>query len=538
MTAADTPVLSVRGLTIDLPSGGDRRSAVESVSFDLAAGEILCVVGESGSGKSATAFAVMNLLARELDVSAGQILFKGQDLLTLPAEARRTFSGQSMSMIFQEPMTALNPVYSIGHQVEEVLVIHQPDMSRATRHARMLETLRAVNLPDPVAIAKAYPHQISGGQRQRVMIAMALILNPSVLIADEPTTALDVTTQAQILKLIDTLRHKRGAGVLFITHDIGVVREIADRVIVMRGGRVIEAGPAAKVLDSPTQDYTRQLIDAVPPLQAPPPRAPVQGRPLLNIAGLDKTYGKGLLAGRRIAAVADVDLTVAQGEVLSIVGESGSGKSTLARIVAGLVPPSSGTIDLPKGGAADARGTRVNKVQMVFQDPNRSLNPRLRIGASLIEGPMNAGLSRAEAMARGAALIARVGLEPSALQRYPHQFSGGQRQRICIARALAMEPDLLIADEAVSALDMTVQNQVLDLLEELQRELGLGMIFITHDLRVAARISDRICVMQKGRIVEQGTAAKVLANPKSAYTQQLLDAMPGRAAVAKIAAGI
>ncbi|WP_041527751.1 dipeptide ABC transporter ATP-binding protein [Paracoccus aminophilus] len=524
------PVLSLRGVTIALPEGADRPHAVEEISFDLAPGEILCVVGESGSGKSATSFAVMNLLARGMNVTSGQILFNGDDLLALPTEARRKLSGQALSMIFQEPMTALNPVQSVGQQIEEVLVIHEPGLSRAARRARMLEMLASVHLPDPAAIAKARPHQISGGQRQRVMIAMALILNPSVLIADEPTTALDVTTQKQILKLIDNLRRASGAGVLFITHDIGVVREIADRVIVMRGGKIVEAGPADQVLNNPREAYTQQLIDAVPPLEPPPPRALPEGPTLLEINRLGKAFGGGFWSSRRVDAVRDMDLRLSQGEVLSIVGESGSGKSTLARIVAGLVPPTSGSIALahsPHGASS-----RKQRVQMVFQDPNRSLNPRIRIGASLIEGPMNAGVSRAKALDRSAQLIARVGLDPSALQRYPHQFSGGQRQRICIARALAMEPDLLIADEAVSALDMTVQKQVLELLSELQRELGLGMIFITHDLRVAAQISDRICVMQKGQIVEQGRAVDVFNAPASAYTRQLLDAMPGRGTAA------
>ena len=495
-------------------------------------GEIVCIVGESGSGKSVTAFTIMGLLPRELAPSAGEVRLEGEDVLKARPERLRELRGTRMAMIFQEPMTALNPVVTIGDQIDEVLRIHT-DLGPGARKAKVIDVMTAMRLPDPERLFDAYPHQISGGQRQRVMIAAALVLDPSLLIADEPTTALDVTTQAQILKLIKDLQRRRGTGVLFITHDFGVVAEIADRVVVMRHGRVVEEGPAAEVLQRPRHDYTRMLIAAVPSLE---PKAAVDqtGAVALDTVGLVKTYGGGGLfkTGRVVRAAENVNLTLRRGETLGIVGESGSGKTTVARCIARLVTPSAGVIRIGDVDIAGLPERRLRpyrrRVQVVFQDPYRSLNPRRKIGASIIEGPMNFGLSEREALERARSLMGLVGLGPDALGRYPHQFSGGQRQRIAIARALAMEPELLIADEAVSALDVSVQRQVLDLLDDVKRRFDLAVLFITHDLRVAAQICNRIMVMERGLVVEEGLTAQVFAAPAHAYTRALIEAAPGR----------
>ncbi|PWB57216.1 MAG: microcin ABC transporter ATP-binding protein [Bradyrhizobiaceae bacterium] len=528
------PVLEVQGLTVRLPANADRFNAVENVSFAVHPGEIVCVVGESGSGKSVTAHAIMGLLPPDqLAPTAGRALLEGDDLLKkTPAELRR-LRGDRMSMIFQEPMTALNPVMRVGAQIEEVLEIHT-DLGETERRRRVLEVMEAVRLPEAEKMAAAYPHQLSGGQRQRIMIAAALALDPVLLIADEPTTALDVTTQAQILRLIKELRERRNTGVLFITHDFGVVAEIAHRVVVMQHGLVVEQGPTEEILRRPRHDYTRMLIRAVPSL-TPPARAPVTGTPVvLETAGLGKTYAMGGFFGarREVKAASEVDLSVRRGETLGVVGESGSGKSTVARCIARLIEPSEGAI-LIEGIDVARLGTRAlrphrKRVQIVFQDPYRSLNPRRTVGASIVEGPMNFGMPAEKARARAEELMRLVGLDPEALSRFPHQFSGGQRQRICIARALAMEPEILIADEAVSALDVSVQAQVLELIDDVRRRFNLAVLFITHDLRVAAQICDRIAVMNRGEVVEQGPTAAVFGNPQHPYTRALFDAAPGR----------
>ncbi len=533
---ADTaaPVLAIKGLTVGLPAGSDRANAVAGVSFSVGPGEIVCVVGESGSGKSVTAQSVMGLLPRELTPEAGEVRLEGEDVLKATTARLRALRGTRMAMIFQEPMTALNPVMKVGDQIAEVLEIHT-DLSQADRRQRVMEIMRAVQLPEPERLIGAYPHQISGGQRQRIMIAAALVLDPALLIADEPTTALDVTTQAQILKLIRELQERRGTGVLFITHDFGVVAEIAHRVVVMQSGRVAEAGATADILRRPQSDYTRMLIAAVPSLK-PPPRAPRTGPVALATVGLSKTYGRmrRLFPGRVVQAARDVDLVVRRGETVGIVGESGAGKSTVARCIARLVEPTSGAIrigdiDVARLRERHLRAHRRN-VQIVFQDPYRSLNPRRTVGAAIIEGPMNFGLAAAEARKRASRLMVLVGLSPDVLDRYPHQFSGGQRQRIAIARALAMEPQLLIADEAVSALDVSVQAQVLKLLDDVRQRFDLAVLFITHDLRVAAQVCDRIAVMQRGVVVEQGATAEVFAAPQHEYTRALFEAAPGRTA--------
>jgi peptide/nickel transport system ATP-binding protein len=526
-------VLDIRGLTVRLPSGADRANAVEDVSLSVRKGEIVCIVGESGSGKSVTAFTVMGLLPKGVLVpSAGAILLEGEDVLEASPARLRDLRGTRMAMIFQEPMTALNPVLTIGDQVDEVLRIHTK-LNERERKAKVIEIMAAMRLPDPERLYDAYPHQISGGQRQRIMIAAALVLDPSLLIADEPTTALDVTTQAQILALIKDLQRRRGTGVLFITHDFGVVAEIADRVVVMQHGRVVEQGAAEEVLRRPQHPYTRMLIAAVPSLDAPP-REPKTGPAALETVGLAKIYGgKGFFRKERSVRAADnVNLAVRKGETLGIVGESGSGKTTVARCVARLIDPTQGAIrvtdiDIARMGQRELRPYR-RRVQVIFQDPYRSLNPRRTVGAAIVEGPMNFGLSGHEALERARSLMKLVGLSPDVLDRYPHQFSGGQRQRIAIARALAMEPEVLIADEAVSALDVSVQAQVLDLLDDVKRRFDLAVLFITHDLRVAAQICDRIMVMEKGIVVEEGPTHRVFTRPEHPYTRALLDAAPGR----------
>jgi ABC-type glutathione transport system ATPase component len=526
-------VLEVRGLSVALPAGGDRRRAVQDVSFSVERGEILCLVGESGSGKSVIAQALMGLLPQTLPLTGGSILLEGEDLAKARPERLRALRAVRMSMVFQEPMTALNPVMTCGAQVDEVLGQHTR-LSPAERRARILDIVREVALPDPERIVASYPHQLSGGQRQRIVIAMALVLEPALLIADEPTTALDVTTQAQILKLIQELQARHGTGVLFITHDFGVVAEIAHRVAVLRLGEMVEVGSKAEVLRRPQHFYTRMLIGAVPKIH-PQGRASDASAPVvLATRNLAKVYvDRGWFSGRReVRAAEGVTLEIRRGQTLGIVGESGSGKSTVARCIVRLIDPSGGEIrvggeDIATMPRAALRALR-RKVQIVFQDPYRSLNPRRTVGEAIIEGPRNYGLSRREALERARRLMQLVRMDPGALNRYPHQFSGGQRQRICIARALAMEPELLVADEAVSALDVSVQAQVLALLEEIRERLNLAMLFITHDLRVAAQVCDHVAVMSQGRIVEQGPALEVFTSPRHAYTRALFAAAPGR----------
>jgi len=527
------PRLSISDLTIALPKGADRVSALESVSLDVGSDEIVCLVGESGSGKSMTAGAVMRLLPSSVRVVSGRISLDGTDLLRLPEPDMRAVRGARIGMIFQEPMTALNPLLTIGNQIGEIYRIHT-QLSAHEIAARVETLLGEVLIPDPARVAKAYPHEVSGGQRQRAMIAMALALEPSVLIADEPTTALDVTTQAQILKLIRDLQKRKGTGVLFITHDFGVVAEIADRVAVMQHGKIVEQGRAEEILNAPQHPYTRSLIAAVPPLH-PTPRLKSEGPLQLQISGLSKTYGsKGLFPrNRRVThAVKDVSFELRQGATLGIVGESGSGKSTLARCLVRLIEADAGQvrldgIDLTALSAKDWR-RESRRVQMVFQDPFGSLNPRRRVGDLVGQGLVVRGVSKAEALQRARRLFELVGLSPDAVGRFPHEFSGGQRQRIGLARALALDPEILIADEPVSALDVSVQAQVLDLLADLRQRLGLSLVFITHDLRVAAQVADDILVMRNGVIVETGPAAQVLEHPRHPYTQALVASVPGR----------
>ncbi len=476
----------------------------------------------------------MGLLQKNALVpTGGSIKLVGEELLTASDRRLRQLRATRMAMIFQEPMTALNPVVPVGRQIDEVLRAHT-DLDARARRKRILDMMEQVRLPQVERIFASYPHRLSGGQRQRIMIAMALVLEPKLLIADEPTTALDVTTQKQILTLIRDLQRDHGTAVLFITHDMGVVAEIADRVAVMRNGRLVETGPLQSILRTPTMEYTRNLLSSVPSLVPRAPRADTTEPVVLETTGLGKIYRERSFFGktREVAAADDVTLTLRKGRTLGIVGESGSGKSTVARCIVRLIDPTSGGIRLVGREISNlSRGPlqpHRKRIQIVFQDPYRSLNPRVTIGESIAEGPINYGTPRAQALAKARELLELVDLPADAISRYPHQFSGGQRQRIAIARALALDPDVLVADEAVSALDVSVQAQVLELFAEIQKRLGIALLFITHDLRVAAQICDDVAVMQHGRIVEQGPAAAVLTHPQQAYTRTLLDAAPGR----------
>jgi peptide/nickel transport system ATP-binding protein len=526
------PILSLDRLSVALPKGADRAYALKDVSLSIASNEILCVVGESGSGKSMMANAIMRLLPNAVSIETGRIMFDGHDLCAATPAGMRGVRGAGIAMIFQEPMTALNPLRTIGDQIGEMFSVHTK-LSRAEIHARVTALLDDVRIPDPRSAARAYPHELSGGQRQRAMIAMALALDPRLLIADEPTTALDVTTQAQILKLIRDLQQRKKTAVLFITHDFGVVAEIADRVVVMQHGQIVEQGKADEVLKRPVHSYTRQLIAAVPPLTAPPPR-PLSPENILTIANVSKTYRTGGFLGRgaRVTpAVKDASLNLPKGATLGIVGESGSGKSTLARCIVRLIDPDTGSIRLDGKDWASMDRDEVRRetrhIQMVFQDPFASLNPRRKAAELVAQGPIVHGTPRSTAIAEARKLFEMVGLDPSAGDRFPHEFSGGQRQRIGLARALALKPDVLIADEPVSALDVSVQAQVLKLLAELRERLGLSIVFITHDLRVAAQVCDLVAVMKEGEIVEHGPVAEVFGKPQHSYTQALLASVPG-----------
>ena len=532
MSVPPTPVLSIENLCLRLPDLAERADAVSDLSLTVAPGETLCVVGESGSGKTMLALSVIGLLPRGISARSGRIVLGSADLLSLDEAAMCEVRGRDIGMVFQEPMTSLNPVMRVGDQITEAFAAHSM-FDPAERRRRTLSLIEEVGLPAPDEIALSYPHELSGGQRQRIMIAIALALEPKLLIADEPTTALDVTTQAQVLRLIDNLRRRHGTAVLFITHDFGVVAEIADRVAVLQQGRLVEEGFTDEILTRPSHPYTQRLLSAVPTLD-PPPAKNLDGAPFsLAVKGLSKTYRESrLFSGRRaVRAAEDITFDIRRGETLGLVGESGSGKSTVGRCVLRLVEPDAGRIEVggkPFSGLSQAalRPER-RRIQMVFQDPYASLNPRRTVERIIAEGPIAQGGDPPLAIQKARELLALVGLPAGAATRYPHEFSGGQRQRIGIARALALEPEVLVADEPVSALDVSVQAQVLDLIRTLQERLGLAILFITHDLRVAAQVCDRIGVMQKGRIVEIAETANLFARPREAYTRQLLSAVPG-----------
>jgi peptide/nickel transport system ATP-binding protein len=524
------PALSIEGLNIALPEGADRRLAVEQLDLTLRPGEITCLVGESGSGKSMVARSILGLLPPRVRITSGVLRFGAIDLARASEAQLRAIRGLEIGMVFQEPMTALNPLHRVGRQVDEVLRLHTK-LSRRERRERVVQLLADVNLPDPERLYRAYPHQLSGGQRQRVVIAMALALRPKLLIADEPTTALDVTTQAQILAQLRELQRERNTSLLFITHDFGVVAEIADRVAVIQHGRLVEEGRRDDVLRTPTHPYTRSLLAAVPRLRVPSRPAYQPGIQILEARNLKKTYPRRGFRGRATLALDDVSVMLRKGETLGLVGESGSGKSTLARVLTRLAPADTGDVLL--GGEQLAYLNRRQlrpyrkRIQMVFQDPYASLDPRQSVGAIIAEGPIIQGVDRAAAKAKVAELLELVGLKAAAAARFPHEFSGGQRQRIGIARALALEPEVLVADEPVSALDVSVQAQVLKLLDDIKLKLNLSMLFVTHDLRVALQVCDRIAVMRAGRIVEIGDAATIHESPSHPYTRELFAAVPG-----------
>ncbi|MDS9467250.1 ABC transporter ATP-binding protein [Paracoccus sp. MBLB3053] len=556
----NSPLVSIRKLRLSFQTNDGPVIGVRQLSFDIAAGECVCVVGESGSGKSVSSLSLMRLVEfGGGEIAKGELLFRRDggavDLAQAQPAVMRDIRGNEIAMIFQEPMTALNPVFTVGDQLAEGLVTHRA-MSRKEALGRALELLREVRIPEPERRLRQYPHELSGGMRQRVVIAMAMACRPRLLICDEPTTALDVTIQAEILALIDRLKRETGMAVMFITHDMAVVAQMADRVVVMFRGDKVEEGPVEQIFENPQQDYTKALLAAVPRLgemtgrDAPEPMrlmrageiaeptGPVLAKsaePLLEVRNLCTRFAvKGGLLRRTVAqvhAVEDVSFTVNAGETLSLVGESGCGKSTTGRSILRLVEPSAGTVHL--GGRdilalnpAQLRRAR-RDMQMIFQDPFASLDPQMKLLSQIEEPMLNFGIgNRSERRDRIEKLFDRVELPRSFMNRYPHEMSGGQRQRIAIARALALNPRLIIADEAVSALDVSVQAQVLNLLMELQRDLGISMLFISHDMAVVERVSHHVGVMYLGRIVEFGTRRQVFENPQHSYTRQLMAAVP------------
>ncbi|WP_342234963.1 ABC transporter ATP-binding protein [Inquilinus sp. OTU3971] len=544
MTGPGSPLLQVRNLSTQVATPAGPKLVVEDLSFDLDPGETLCVAGESGSGKSMTSLSIMGLLPQPMArVAGGQVLLEGRDLLALPERQMRRVRGGEIAMIFQEPMTSLNPVMSVGRQIAEAIRAHrQVDGAEARRLA--LEALEAVRIAEPERRLRQHPHELSGGMRQRVMIAMALACRPKLLIADEPTTALDVTIQAQILELMRDLRRQFGTALILITHDMGVVAEMADRVVVMHQGRVVESGPVVPLFEAPRQDYTRQLLAAVPklgqlagrdaPLRADAPALPAANQPVIEVKDLTVRFdiAGGLLQRtvKRVHAVESLSFTLNPGETLALVGESGCGKSTTGKALMGLVPWR-GSIRIAGAEAAGLGPTALKplrrNIQMVFQDPYASLDPRMTVGGLVAEPLVIHGLARGGELAdRVEWLFRRVGLEPELRHRHPHEFSGGQRQRICIARALSLSPKAIIADESVSALDVSVQARVLDLLHELQADLGLAYLFISHDMAVVEQISHRVAVMYLGQIVETGTRRQIFEDARHPYTRTLMQAVP------------
>ncbi|MEV8503683.1 ABC transporter ATP-binding protein [Actinoplanes sp. NPDC051475] len=508
-------LLSVRDLRISF--GATR--AVDGLSFDLVAGGALGIVGESGSGKSATALALLGLHDRA--EIGGRITFDGTELTTAGEEQLRAIRGAGIAMVFQEPLTALSPFHTVGDQIAEVYRLHTGGTRRAARE-RAVEVLGQVHIPDPARRAGAYPHQFSGGMRQRALIAMAIACRPRLILADEPTTALDVTVQAQILDLLDEVRTTTGAALLLISHDLGVVAGATESVVVMREGVAVEEGPTATVLTTPRAAYTKALLAAVP---KPAPARTIDGAPLLRLTGVRKHFPQPRRRSLRrpdpVKAVDDVTLDVREGETLGIVGESGTGKTTLARMMVGLISPSAGRITFDGADVARRRG---RSVQMVFQDPLSSLNPRRTVGESIADPLRLQG--EAAPRARVEDLLDRVGLTPGAYERYPHELSGGMRQRVGIARALAPRPRLIVCDEPVSSLDVTTQAQVLALLEDVRREYGLTLVFVSHDLAVLRQVADRVAVLHAGTIVELGDVADVYERPQHPYTKELLAAVP------------
>ena len=559
MNRVPGPLLSVRDLRVQFRlEDGEYLEAVKGISFDVAKNQTVALVGESGSGKSVTAMAILRLLPPQssLIMPGSHIDFAGKNLLDLPISDLRHMRGRDIAMIFQEPMSSLNPVYSVGRQITETLLLHTT-LSRTESKARAIELLTEVGMPDPARRFHAFPHELSGGQQQRVMIAIAIACEPKLLIADEPTTALDVTVQKQILALLAEIQKRRGMSILFITHDLGVVGEFADRVVVMRHGQIREAGPTTRVFSTPQDAYTKALLNCRPRLDRRPKRLPmiedftgpnafVEGPyqvrgygptddMILSVAGLSKYFPvqDGVFRKQMFKAVDNVSFQLARGKTLGVVGESGSGKSTVGLTLMRLHAATAGTvkfdgIDLLGLSVRDFRAYK-RRIQIIFQNPYASLNPRFTVGQVLTEPMLLHGIGETPTERRQMAqdLLARVGLPAAAYHKYPYQFSGGQRQRIAIARCLTMKPDILICDEAVSALDVSVQAQVLNLLQDLQDEFGLSYIFISHDLSVIKQMSDQVLVMQNGKVVEQNASDAIYDNPQTDYTRRLLSAIPG-----------
>ncbi|CPV60311.1 Putative oligopeptide ABC transporter%2C ATP-binding protein [Mycobacteroides abscessus] len=523
-------VVDITGLTVDFEVDKQWVPAVKGVSLSVAKGEVLAIVGESGSGKSTTAMAIPALLPPSARVR-GSVKLNGAELLGATNDELRAVRGKDVAVIFQEPMTALNPVYTIGWQIAEAVCAHKK-MSRRQARDRAVELLDLVDMPEPAKRVKHYPHQLSGGQRQRAMIAQALALDPGLLIADEPTTALDVTVQAEILDLMRDLRHRIDAGIILITHDMGVVADMADRIMVMKDGEVVEQGDAEGIFHRAQQPYTRQLLASVPHLGATLHGRDESNPPPIDLA-LSVEHAVIEYPGKSgsFRAVDDVSFTIGRGEVVGLVGESGSGKSTIGRAAVGLLRVASGTIcvagqDISTANRKQLRDIR-SKVGVVFQDPGSSLNPRWPIGQSIAEPlTLHTDMDRTQREGRVKTLLEQVQLPAAMRNRFPHQLSGGQRQRVGIARALALEPTLLIADEPTSALDVSVQATVLDLFAELQREHGFACLFISHDLAVVELVASRIAVLNRGRLAEFGSDTQVLTAPKDDYTKRLLAAVP------------
>lgn len=554
----DQPIAQIKGLRVEFQTKDGPVVGVENVSFDVNPGETVCIVGESGSGKSVSSLSLMRLVEfGGGEIAGGELMFNGRggettDLAKAEQEMMKQIRGNEIGMIFQEPMTALNPVFTVGRQLTEGLRIHK-GMTKKQAEERALELLRQVRIPEPERRLKQYPHELSGGMRQRVVIAMAMACEPRLLIADEPTTALDVTIQAEILALMDRLKRETGTAVMFITHDMAVVAQMADRVVVMFRGNKVEEGPVTEIFENPQHDYTKALLAAVPklgemegkPYPEPMKLMGVEGQKIEPIKGTDEVLlevknlttrfpVKGGLLRRTVAnvhAVEDVSFKVFKGQTLSLVGESGCGKSTAGRSILRLVEPLSGEVNFEGRNILDLNNSDLHKarldMQMIFQDPFASLNPQMQLMDQVAEPMRNYGLaSGSELQDRVASLFDRVHLPRSFMRRFPHEMSGGQRQRIAIARALALNPKLIVADEAVSALDVSVQAQVLNLMMELQSELGLSFLFISHDMAVVERVSHQVGVMYLGRIVEIGPRDRVFANPLHAYTQALMKAVP------------